>query len=54
MIAFEVEPGNTMFDLINAFTRAGNSTRLPLEDRAHLQELGGKILDGAERGRWLN
>lgn len=52
--AFEVEPGNTFFDLINAFTRAGNSTRLQLEDRAHLQELGGRILDGAERGRWLS
>ena len=51
--AFEVEPGNDMFAIINSFTRAGNSPRLPLEDRAHLQELGGRILDGAERGRWL-
>jgi hypothetical protein len=52
--AFAVEPGDTMFDLINAFTRAGNAPTLPLEDRAKLQELGGRILDGAERGRWLH
>lgn len=51
--AFAVEPGDTMFDLINAFTRAGNAPNLLLEDRARLQELGGRILDGAERGKWL-
>jgi len=51
--AFEVERGNTMFDLINAFTRAGNSETLSLEDRAQLQETGGSILAGAEQGRWL-
>jgi len=52
-IAFQVEPGKDMFSIINCFTRAANSPFLQLEDRAMLQELGGKILDGAERGRWL-
>lgn len=52
-LAFDIEPGQSLFELINAFTRAGNSPRLPLEERAQLQEAGGAILAGAERGRWL-
>jgi hypothetical protein len=52
--AFEVEPGDTLFDVINAVTRAGNSPALSLTERTDLQQLGGRILDLAEKGeRWL-
>ena len=52
--AFDVEPGNTLFEVINAVTRAGNAPELPLEQRAQLQEVGGEILSLAEKGhRWL-
>lgn len=52
--AYQVEPGPTLFDCINALTRAGNSERLPLEERTELQEVGGRILQLAEGGhRWL-
>ena len=52
--AFQVEPGPSLFEVVNAVTRAGNSPSLPLEERAELQEVGGRILALAEKGhRWL-
>ena len=52
--AFDLEPGASLFEVINAVTRAGNDGRLPLPDRMELQQLGGKILDLAAKGkRWL-
>ena len=52
--AFQVEPGETLVEVINAVTRAGNAPSLPLEERAELQELGGRLLSLAEAGhRWL-
>lgn len=53
--AFGIEPGDTLYAAINAITRAGNDIRLDLEARRQLQELGGSILEAAERGsKWLN
>ena len=52
--AFQVEPGLSLFEVINAVTRAANFERLPLEERTELQEVGGRILQLAEGGyRWL-
>ena len=52
--AYQVEPGNRLFDVVNAYTRAANSPALPLPDRAQLQEVGGHIVGMTEGGhRWL-
>ena len=52
--AYRVEPGSTLFDVINAYTRAGNSPTLPLAERTELQAVGGRILTAAEGGqRWI-
>jgi Domain of unknown function (DUF932) len=53
-LAFNVEPGDTLYECINAITRAGNATDLKLEERRQLQEVGGKMLDLSKSGnRWL-
>ncbi len=53
-VAFEVEPGGSLFEVINAVTRAANGPSLQLEERAQLQEVGGRMLALAEAGhRWL-
>jgi hypothetical protein len=52
--AFHVEPGNSLFDVINAYTRAGNAPELSLEERTQLQSVGGHVLSMAEQGhRWI-
>ena len=52
--AYTVEPGLTLYHAINAVTRAGNSATLALEPRRQLQEVGGRMLEMAEKGdRWL-
>lgn len=53
--AFVIEPGDTMYHAVNAFTRAGNAETLPIEYRHNLQELGGRILENSTHGTaWLN
>ena len=52
--AYRVEPGYTLFDVINAYTRAGNAPDLSLDRRVELQTVGGRILVAAENGqRWI-
>jgi hypothetical protein len=52
--AYRVEPGHTLFDVINAYTRAGNCPELSLDERTELQVVGGRVLASAERGRLWN
>lgn len=53
--AFEVEPGDTLYSVINSLTRAGNDDELSLDSRHRLQELGGRITSLASEGRrWLD
>ena len=52
--AYQFEPGITLFDVINAYTRAGNAPALSIEERTQLQTVGGHILSRAENGRsWI-
>lgn len=52
--AYQVEPGQSLFDVINAYTRAGNAPELSLEERTQLQAVGGHVLSMAEQGhRWI-
>jgi hypothetical protein len=52
--AFGIEPGNTLYSVINALTRAGNDSALALESRHKLQTLGGRLTDLSATGRWLD
>jgi hypothetical protein len=52
--AFGTEPGDTLFHVINALTRAGNDNALPVESRHKLQNLGGRLTDLSATGRWLD
>jgi hypothetical protein len=52
--AWDHEPGPNLYAIINALTRAGNDTSLPLEARHRLQALGGRITDLSATGRWLD
>ena len=53
--AFEVEPGDNLFMVINAVTRGGNDDQLSLDSRHRLQELGGRLTALASEGRrWLD
>jgi len=52
--AYQIEPGYTLFDIINAYTRAGNAPELSLDERTQLQTVGGRVLASAENGhRWI-
>lgn len=51
--AWQVEPGKTLFAVINALTRAGNDNALALESRHKLQTLGGRLTDLSATGRWI-
>ncbi|MDC1142323.1 DUF932 domain-containing protein [Planctomycetota bacterium] len=52
--AFEVEPGETLYHVINSVTRAGNDTSLNLEQRTRMQEVGGNMLVAVKTGRsWV-
>lgn len=51
--AFDVEPGHTLYAVINALTRAGNDSTLTLDSRHKLQTLGGRLTDLSATGRWL-
>jgi hypothetical protein len=52
--AFAIEPGGRLYDVVNAYTRAGNAPALALADRARLQEVGGHIVTMTEQGhRWI-
>jgi hypothetical protein len=54
-LAFNAEPGETLFHTINAVTRAGNDEALSLDHRRQLQETGGRLLTLASEGRrWLD
>ncbi len=52
--AWQVEPGQTLFAVPNALTRAGNDNALPLESRHKLQTLGGRLTDLSATGRWID
>lgn len=53
--AFEIEPGETLYAVINSLTRAGNDDELALDSRHRLQELGGRLTTLASEGRrWLD
>ena len=41
---WEAEPGNTMFSVINAYTRAAQDKELTGEERHRLERVGGQIL----------
>ena len=51
--AFERESGDRLYHVINSYTGAANDEALPIGSREKLQRVGGRILHGAERGRWL-
>jgi hypothetical protein len=42
--AWELEPGNTMFAIINAYTRAAQNQELTSEEANKLERIGGQIL----------
>ncbi|MCC7510096.1 MAG: hypothetical protein IT464_12110 [Planctomycetes bacterium] len=52
--AYQCEPGETLFAVINSLTRAGNDAALALESRHKLQTLGGRLTDLSATGRWLD
>jgi len=52
--AYRCEPGETLFNVINALTRAGNDDALAIESRHKLQTLGGRLTDLSATGRWLD
>lgn len=52
--AYEVEPGDTLYALINSLTRAGNDTTLGIDSRHKLQSLGGRLTDLSATGRWID
>lgn len=52
--AYQVEPGQTLYNVINALTRAGNDNALALESRHKLQTLGGRLTDLSATGRWID
>ena len=54
-VAFETEPGDSLWSVIHALTRAGNNAALSVGSREKLQRTGGRILELAERGtRWID
>jgi hypothetical protein len=42
--AWEIEQGFTMFDVINAYTRAAHNSDLTAEEEYRLERIGGLIL----------
>ncbi|MCC6575146.1 MAG: hypothetical protein IT462_15325 [Planctomycetes bacterium] len=53
--AFNVEPAESLYGVINAVTRAGNDAALTLEARHKLQTIGGRLVELAGTGRrWLD
>lgn len=52
--AYHVEPGQSLYNVINALTRAGNDNALALESRHKLQTLGGRLTDLSATGRWID
>ncbi len=52
--AYQQEPGQTLYNVINALTRAGNDNALALESRHKLQTLGGRLTDLSAAGRWID
>jgi hypothetical protein len=42
--AFQTEPGDTMFSVINAYTRAGQEPDFTAEEACRLEKIGGRIL----------
>ncbi|MBK8205295.1 MAG: DUF932 domain-containing protein [Planctomycetes bacterium] len=52
--AYQIEPGQTLYNVINALTRAGNDNVLTLESRHKLQTLGGRLTDLSATGRWID
>ena len=52
--AYNVEPGQTLYNVINALTRAGNDPTLTIDSRHKLQTLGGRLTDLSATGRWLD
>ena len=53
--AFHREPGNSLFEVIQAVTGAGNDRALGIDSREKMQELGGRLLELASSGRrWID
>lgn len=51
--AYTIERGDTLYHVVNSLTRAGNSKSVALDAREQLQRVGGRIMEGAKKGRWL-
>lgn len=53
--AFAAEPGDRMYHVLNALTRAGTHSGLPVDAAQRLSFLGGSMLDQIEKGsyHWL-
>jgi len=51
--AFRIEPGERVYDIINAATRASNGDNLPLDRRVRLQDVGGRMV-AMKNYKWLN
>ena len=51
--AYHTEPGDTLYAVINALTRAGNDSALAIDSRHKLQTLGGRLTDLSATGRWI-
>lgn len=52
--AYTVEPGNSLYAVINSVTRAGGSSSLTLDSRHKLQSLGGILTELSSTGKWID
>lgn len=53
--AFNVEPAESRYAVINAVTRAGNDGALSIDSRYKLQTVGGRLVELSSQGRrWLD
>ncbi|MCC6575126.1 MAG: hypothetical protein IT462_15220 [Planctomycetes bacterium] len=53
--AYSIEPAESLYGVINAVTRAANSSSLSVDSRHKLQTLGGRLVELARTGRrWLD
>ncbi len=53
--AFHREPGDSLFEVIQAVTGAANDRALGIDSREKMQELGGRLLELASSGRrWID
>jgi hypothetical protein len=53
--AWAIEPGESLYNVVNSLTRAGNDRGLGIQSRERRQELGGRIMSLVSKGRrWID